>query len=226
MATEEKRGDGRTVTLKGLRLSFAESLMEAKPTVEGGRLKHTANLINEKEGKYSKFFAENQKKIMGAIEVACEMEFKRKDAWKEIQEEDPKRLCYRKGERFKNKETSEIYSGYAGNMVIAGAGPRAGRNRPGKMLDRAKRDIQISDIPEILYNGTYCDAIVSLYGTKEGGWGVFCSIELLRSYQEGEKMGGGPQISQSDIDDLDDMDDDYSGSSSSGGSTGDDFDVG
>lgn len=219
--------DNRTVTIKGLRLSFGDSLYEASPTVEGGRPKHTANFILEKEGgKYSKFFAENQKKIMGAIEAACEQEFKRKDAWKEIQEEDPKRLCFRKGERFKNKETGEIYAGYAGNMVIAAAGPRAGRNRPGKMLDRAKRDIQVADIPEILYNGTYCDAIISFYGTKEGGWGVFCSIELIRSYQEGDKMGGGPQISQQDIDGLDDLEDDYSTGGNSGGSDGNDFDIG
>ena len=43
----EDRGDGRTVQLKRVRLSFTDGLKEAKATVEDGPKKHTCNMILE-----------------------------------------------------------------------------------------------------------------------------------------------------------------------------------
>jgi hypothetical protein len=65
---------------------------------------------------------------------------------------------------------------------------------------------------------------VSFFGTDKGGKGLFCSVEAIRSRQEGERLGGGPRASADDFDDLDD-DDSFSGTAAGGSSSGgDDFD--
>ena len=224
----ESKSDGRTVQLKGVRLSFAESLQvkKAAAKTEDAKLVHQCNLILEKE---SEHFEDNKRKVREAIEKACELEWKNKDKHKQIAEDSPKNVAYRKGERFKNKD-GVVYDGYAGNMAIAGKGPKAGQNRP-KLLDRSKRrlkeqvvnpadlksgryfeDIQINDI---FYNGSYCDAVVSFYGTDKGGGDKLCvSVDAIRSYQRGDRMGGGGiEVDDDDFDDFDDEDGDLSGAS-------------
>lgn len=201
MATVEDRGDGRTVQLKKVRLTFTESLKEARSTVEDGVPKHTCTIILESD---SPSFEENKKKIMSAIEAACEKEWKAKDKWKTIAEDDPKRVAFRKGERFKNRD-GQVYGGLEGNYGLAVSGPAGGKKRP-KMLDRHKRPVETEDILDVVYPGTYADVVVSFYGTKKGGNGVFASVEAIRSHQEGERMGGGVQVDADDFDDLDDAD--------------------
>lgn len=216
----EDRSDGRTVQLKNVRLSFAESLKDKKKAAntEDAKLVHQCNLIIEKD---SEQYAENVAKIEKAIETACEMEWKKKDKWKVIEEDAPKNVCYRKGSRFKNKE-GVIYAGYEGNMAIAGKGPSAGQRRP-KLLDRSKRRLkeqvikpddlkagryfEETEINEVFYNGSYCDAVVSFYGTDKGGGDKLCvSVDAIRSYQRGDRMGGGIEVDDDDFDDFDDDD--------------------
>ncbi len=200
MATEEKaKGDGRTVQLKRVRLSFTDSLNEAKPTVEGGEPKHTCNLILEADGAT---YADNTKKVKAALRAASELAFKNPDAWEAIAEDSPKRVCYREGKRFKNKE-GKPYTGYEGNWAISGAGPKGGKNRP-KLLDRMRRPVETKDILDVCYGGSYADVIVSFYGTDKGGRGVFCTIEAIRSHQEGAPMGGGVHVDADDFDELED----------------------
>lgn len=138
---------------------------------------------------------------MSAIEAACDKEWKAKDKWKTIAEDDPKRVAYRKGERFKNRE-GQVYGGFEGNYGLAVSGPNGGKKRP-KMLDRHRRPVETEDILDVVYPGTYADVVVSFYGTKKGGNGVFASVEAIRSHQEGERMGGGVQVDADDFDDLD-----------------------
>lgn len=207
----EKKNDPRTVQLKRVRLSFSDSLKEKKATVDDGEPKHSCNMILETEGKE---FAANKEKIRSAMEAASEQAFKNKDAWKTIMEDDPKRVCYRKGERFKNKESGEVYKGYAGNWAISGGTPGGGQRRP-KLYDRHKRDVGEADILDVFYGGCYADVIVSFYGTDKGGRGIFCTIEAIRSHQEGERMGGGWSGDASEFDELPDAEDSFSGTSSS-----------
>lgn len=203
MATVEERGDGRTVQLKKVRLAFTDSLKEARATVEDGVPKHTCTIILESD---QPTFDVNKKKIMSAIEAACEKEWKDSERWKTIAEDDPKRVAFRKGERFKNQD-GKVYSGFEGNYGLAVSGPNGGKKRP-KMLDRHKREVSTDDILDVVYSGTYADVVVSLYGTKKGGPGVFASVEAIRSHQEGEHMGGGVHVDADDFDDLEDGDDD------------------
>ncbi|AOR76516.1 ssDNA-binding protein [Novosphingobium resinovorum] len=238
MSTEEKKDDGRTVMLKGVPISFTDSLKDAKPTVKDGVPKHGCNILivagspNE---------AANKAKIMSAMRAACRMEFgdEREDFFKVISEDDPKRVAYRKGERFKNSETQEVYKGYAGNMVVAGYGPGGSKNpRRPKLFNRRRKQLDeinpatekpfftLNDVPEIFYSGCLSDVKVSFYATShkdQGGNGLFCTIEAIRSHEEGERMAGGSvQTSADEFDDLDD-DDDIGGASTTTAAADDDF---
>jgi len=215
MSEAPKPQDPRTVRLKMVRLSFTDSLKDKKPTVENGTPKHSLNLIvvqTPGDDPLSKKAAENYQAnlaaIQGAIKAACVEQWGKEDTWKEIQEDSPKRLCFRKGERFKNSE-GEVYKGYPGNWGLSASGPKGGEHRP-LLLDRYKREVEEKDILEVMAGGYYCDAVVSFFGTDKGGKGLFCSVEAIRSRQEGERLGGGPRASADDFDDLDD-DDSFSG---------------
>lgn len=203
MAAEDKAKDGRTVTLKHVRLSFTDSLKVKKKTSDdpNAKEKHSMNVILEKGDPN---FAENAAKVMSAIRAACEKEWKKPDAWKDIAEEAPKRICFRKGERFKNKE-GKPYAGYEGNYGLTGSGPKGGQNRP-KLYDRRKRAVEVDDIDTVFYGGCYGDVIVSFFGTEKGSRGVFCSFEAVRSLEEGEAMGGGIYVDADDFDDVEDDD--------------------
>ena len=131
-------------------------------------------------------------------------------------DDDPKQSCFRKGSRFKNGE-GQVYAGYDGNLAISGAGPSGGKKRP-KMLDRHKRPVEEADILDVCYSGTYADVIVSMYGTDKGGSRrLACSVDAIRSHQEGEAQGGGGIVVEADdFDDLDD-DDSFGGGADSSG---------
>lgn len=240
MSTEEKKkDDGRTVMLKDVVISFTDSLKDAKATVAGGALKHGANVLiiagSKNEG-------ENKAKIMSAMRAACLLEFGdgKADFFKVISEDDPKRVAYRKGERFKNSETQEVYKGYAGNMVIAGYGPGGSKSpkRP-KLFDRRRRALNevnpatskpfftIDDIPEIFYSGVRSDVKVSFYAVSskdQGGNGLFATLEAIRSHEEGERMAGGSVATNADeFDELDEDDLDAAPAGGGGAAAEDDF---
>lgn len=219
MAIEEK-SDGRTVQLKHVRLSFTNSLKEKQATVKDGKPKHTFNVILESSDPNYKA---NMAKVAAALGVASEKKWKNPDAWKEIAEDNPKRVCFRKGERFKNQETGKVYAGYEGNYAISCGTPQGGQARP-KLLDRHKRPVEEKDILDVMYGGAYSDVILSFYGTDEGGRGAFCTGDAIRSHQQGDHMGGGIYVDADDFDDLGDDDSFDSGPSTSTKPKNDDFD--
>lgn len=234
---EEKKVDPRTVQLKRVRLSFADGLVEKKQATEDSTPKHSCNLVIEFDGpdeKARERAPENKAKCLPAIEAACDQQWGKKDRWKQIQEDSPKRIAFRKGERFKNDD-GEVYKGYAGNFVISAAGPAAGKHRP-KLFDRHRNELEASDpkfienIERIFYSGVYADVWVSFYAGDKGGAGVFASIEAIRSWQEGEATaGGGMKVTRDMWDEAEDEDDAFSGGSSTGstgGSTADEDDDG
>lgn len=188
----QKDATGRTVTLTGMRASFAESLQEAslpkKNKDPAAKPSHGANWLLEAG---SPDFESNQAAIISAMKAAAR-EFKRPEDWyKTLMTDDPKQCALRKGERFKN-DKGEIYKGYEGNLVVVSKGPGGGRNRP-QIRDRLKTVItDVSRINEIVYNGSYCDVIISFYATDNGGTArLTCSVEAVRSHQQGERLGGG-----------------------------------
>ncbi len=214
----EERGDGRAVQLKKVRLSFTGSLYEKKATVKDGVEKYNFNVIVAKD---SPTFESNHAKIVSAMEAASEKMWKDKNRWKRIMENDPKRVCYRKGERFANQETGIPYAGYEGNYGISVGCPAKGQKRPGKLLDRHKRPVEEKDILDVFYSGSFGDVVLEFYGTNEGGPGIFCTASAVRSHQEGDNLGGGGvPVDADDFDDLEDDDSFDGGPSSTTGTSG------
>ncbi|UUV43183.1 hypothetical protein RCCWILLIS_11 [Rhodobacter phage RcCWillis] len=206
----ERDKTGRTILLKRVRLSFADSLQEAsvpKKSEPGTKPTHSANVLIEKD---QPGFDEKKAMIVEGLKAAAREFKKPEDWWAKLLENSPKQLCFRKGTSFANDETGEIYKGYENSLVIVGKGPSGGSKRP-IIKDRHKRDVEVNDINDVCYNGSYADVSVSFYGTDKGGTArLTCSFEVIRSHQEGERMGGGGVgYSEDDFDDLEDDDDSF-----------------
>lgn len=216
----KKPKDPRTITLKGVRLSFTDALYEkrAKSPDNPDKKTHHLNILLETSGPGSKYTVENKAKITEAMKAAGLKEWKDENAYKVIAEDNPKRVAYRKGDKFKNKE-GKIYAGYEGNFAFGASGPGGGQRRP-ILRDKYKRGVAEKDILEVFYSGAYADVIVSWFGTEKGSRGIFAVCELIRSWQEGEHMAAGYVLDEDDLDELDDFDGDDSfedaGSSSAG----------
>lgn len=227
----EKDKTGRTVLLTRARASFADSLQEAtlprKNKDPNAKPKHGSNFIIEKDGPYADHFESNKAAIISALKAACREFKKPEDWWKTLWDDKPDNISFKRGDRFKTDD-GEIYKGYAGNLVVSAKGPKGGQLRP-QIRDRYKKIIEdISRINEIVYNGTYCDAIVSFYGTENGGTPrLTCSVEAVRSLQEGDRLGGGGvYVDDDDFDTVGDDDSFESGpSTSSKPKSNDDFDL-
>lgn len=224
-----KDATGRTATLTGVRISYGDSLQEASLPKNNkdpnAKPKHGANLIIERN---SEHFDSNKAAIISCLKSAGVYFKKPEDWWKTLFDDKPDNLCFKKGDRFKTAE-GEIYKGYEGNLILALKGPAGGAKRP-QIRDRYKKIIEdVSKINEIAYNGSYADAVVSFYGTDNGGTARLTgSIESLRSWQEGDRFGGGGvYVDDDDFDSFDDDDDSFEsgGSSSSSSSSDDDFDL-
>ena len=206
MAIEEK-SDGRSVQLKRVRLSFTKRLKtKGKTSDEATKETHGLNIVLDAD-------SENHRKCIAALKEAGKQAFKNENAYIEIAEDAPKRVCFREGRKFKNKE-GKIYAGYeTGKMGFAANGPSGGDKRP-KLLDRRKRPVEEKDINDVFYGGCYADVVVSFYGTDKGSRGIFATIEAIRSHEEGERIGGGIDVDADDFDDLED-DDSFVGGGSS-----------
>ena len=211
----EKDPTGRTVTLTKVRLSFGDSLnkksLPKKNKDPKATPKHGANFILDVN---SPDYASNVAAIEKAMSNAC-AEFKKPaDWWKQLLENKADKLCWKKGNSFQT-EDGQIYKGYEGNMVLALKGPAGGAKRP-QIRDRYKKVLMVPEgaedfpkINEIAYNGVTCDIIVSFYGTDNGGADRLTgSVEAIRSWQEGERLGGGGVYV--DDDDFDDAEEDDS----------------
>lgn len=220
MATIEERGDGRTVQLKRVRLSFPASLKDKKSTTKdgSGKSKHTVNiLLHPDDPVGSKYYKENVDKVLGALRAAGDAFKKKPNLYERIMDDEPKRCSWRKGEKMKTAD-GQVREHYKGGMWIAGAGPKAGDERP-VLKGKDKRLIGLDEIPTVFYGGVYADVVVSFYGTDKGGSdGIFNSVEVIRSWEVGDRFpeGGGVHV---DDDDFDDDDDDFAGMGG-GGVTG------
>lgn len=189
----------RTQTLTNVRISFPV-LREAKATIENGPKKFGANFIidpSTAEGKA------NIAKIEKAIAAAEMDEFGKTGIVEKIR--DPKRKCYRPGEDFANVD-GEVYSGYDDMMGLA-----TKANKRPLLLDRKKQQVEIEDIDDVFQGGYRVDAIVNFYCTskeKQGGRGLFASVNAIRFREEDETFGGA-KASADDFEDIDEDDDGF-----------------
>jgi hypothetical protein len=213
----------RIILLKNVRLSFTDSLVKAKATVKDGVPKHGCNILLE-DGVAET--AANIKLIEAALTAASTELWQKANKWQTIRDKDPKRVSYRAGEKFTNAD-DEVYRGYEDAMVVVAYGPGGNKNpkRP-LIMDRKKVWVwnpsggaeNVGKIADTCYSGVRADVKVEFYavtGSDTGGDGLFSTIHVIRSREEGERMGGGYTFDESEMDEFDDF-----------GSDDDGFDIG
>ena len=198
---EEK--DEAKIQLRNVRLSFP-TLREKRATVKDGKEKYSVNFIIDPSTPEGKRNIELCKKAIAAAEMKT---FKKGGQIKLI--EDPKRIAFRPGAKFRNQE-GEVYEGYEGMVGIS-----CNSDKRIKLLDRNRAEVELEDIEDVFQGGYYCDAIIRFFcvsGTDKGGRGLFCGVNGIRSRQKGEVFSTGSKVSADDFDDLgDDEDDDLVG---------------
>lgn len=199
----DNKTDERRITIKNVRLSYP-TLVTPEATIKDGPKKFSANFIIDPATGDGK---KNIRLIEKAVEAAEIAEFKTTGKIAKTVR-DPKRIAFRDGEDFTNAD-GDTYAGYEGMKAIA-----AKANKRPKLWNRRKETVDVEDIEEVFYGGVSCDAVVSFFcvsSQDKGGNGLFCTVEGIRSRQEGESFGGGARASADDFDDLEDddgMDDD------------------
>lgn len=211
-ATKEKR----LVLLKNVRLMFTDSIKTAKATVTNGVPKHTCVPLLEAD---TPEFDENLRKVVGALQACGEEGWKKADFYKSLAENKPDRLSFRRGEKCRNQETGEIYKGFEGNIAITPCSGPGGSKNPKRPLIMARkkndwvwnpdRGFQNEGrINDVVYSGVRADVKIEFYpvsGSDQGGNGIFATIQLIRSREEGERIGGGYTFSDEEMDEFDDL---------------------
>jgi len=223
--TEEKKKNPRIAKLRKVRLSFTDSLKDAKATVKGGVPKHGCNILIEPDKPETEA---NKAAVIAALEAVGEEKWGNKEKYKVIAKKDPKRVQYRKGDVFTDKDDVP-YKGYEGAMVVPGYGPGGtknpkrplitGRNKKKWIWNPAEGAENTGRILDVCYSGVVADVIVEFYpveGADAGGDGIFSAIHLIRSHEVGERMSGGHTVSEDDLDEFDDLDDDLEDDASAG----------
>ena len=214
----EKKKDARVVRLDKVRLSFP-TLRRKEASVPGGREKYSASFIIDPNTPLGRKAIEDCKKAIAAAETVT---FQKAGVVKTI--DDPKRVAFRPGSKFKNQE-GEVYRGYEGMVGLTTTNPKT---RP-RLLNKERVEVELEDIEDVFYGGCVVDAWVAFYCVKEkdqGGRGLFCSVESIRSLERGEAFGGGLNITADDYDDDDEEEEEDDGlGDGDGDGDGDDDDL-
>lgn len=238
MTEETKKNDARVVTLKNVRLMFADSINVAKATSEDGVPKHSCVPLLESD---KPEFETNKAAVIAALKAAGIEGWEKEDMFKQIAEHKPDRVSFKKGEKCRNQETGEVYKGFEGNWAITPCNGPGGSTKPKRPLIMGRRKDWIwnpskgfqlvGKIDDVVYSGVYADVKIEFYPVKDkkqGGNGIFAAIHMIRSREEGERIGGGRDFSNDSGDDFDDLEDgdgfgDEGNTSSGGASSDDDF---
>lgn len=204
MAQEKKEVIGR-VTLKGVRLSFADIWKPKSLTREDGTQsdpKFSANFLIPKDGDLVGVYKGKSMPIMKALKAA-----KLDAIGKKLGEEKAASLKIRANNYCVKDGDEENYDGYADQYFVSSS-----NSRKPVIKGRDKRDLTESD--GIVYSGCYVNAIVTLWyqaaGTKNGNavpHAVYGSLEAIQFVRKGEAFGA-PGVDDDDFEDLTDDEDD------------------
>lgn len=205
MSTEKKKEVIGRVTLKGVRLSFADIWKPKTLKREDGTEsdpKFSANFLIPKEGSLQGVYKGKTMPIMAALKAA-----KIDAIAKKLGEEKAKDLKIRANNYAVKDGDEENYEGYAGQWYVS-----ANNSRKPVVKGRDKRDLTEAD--GVVYSGCYVNAIVTLWyqaaGTKNGNsvpHAVYASLEAVQFVKAGEAFGA-PGVDDDDFEDLTDDEDD------------------
>ena len=203
MTTKTKEDSSEaTAFINNVRLSFP-TLRRKQASVPGGKEKYSASFIIDPETPQGKAAIAACKVAIAAAEMN---HFKKPGVVKTI--DDPKRIAFRPGNKFKNAE-GDVYAGYEGMVGVTSTSQK----RP-KLYTvqgaKAREEVEVEDIEDLFYGGVYCNAEVNFYcvsSKEQGGRGLFCEIRGIMTKERGEAFGGGAPVNSLNLLDDDDMDD-------------------
>lgn len=205
MSTDKKKVVAGRVTLKGVRLSFADIWRPKTLKREDGTEsdpKYSANFLIPKEGDLMGTYQGKSMPIMKALKTA-----KIDAIAKKLGADKAAELKIRANNYAVKDGDEENYDGYAGQWFVS-----SNNSRKPVLKGRDKRDLTEAD--GILYSGCYVNAIVTLWyqaaGTKNGNsvpHAVYASLEAIQFVKDGDPFGA-PGVDDDDFEDLTDGDDD------------------
>lgn len=224
MTDEANKGDP-TVTLKRVRLSFADNVAEpekGEPRTKGkhqGKIPYrwSANFIIDGSDKAT------INEVKATIRAVIAKQWPDETTRPKIKAD---KMCLRNGDE-------ESYAGYAGNWYVSAsqtAYPRgeAAPKRPFRIIDRNKVTLEngsrgFPDAASKIYAGCYVNAIVRIWAQDDPEYGkrINASIEAIQFWEDGEAFGGGGRKIN-----VDEEFDEFGGDDAfdSGGSDDDDLD--
>lgn len=213
MSTEKKKEVIGRVTLKGVRLSFADIWKPKTLKREDGTEsdpKFSANFLIPKEASLQGVYNGKTMPIMAALKAA-----KIDAIAKKLGEDKAKELKIRANNYAVKDGDEENYEGYAGQWYVS-----ANNSRRPVVKGRDKRDLAEAD--GVVYSGCYVNAIVTLWyqaaGTKNGNsvpHAVYASLEAVQFVKDGASFGA-PSVNDDDFEDLTDDEDDIGGDDAAG----------
>lgn len=244
---DDKKTEIGTLMLKGLRLSFADSLYVGEAGERRTKGKHKGKIPYRNSVNF--LLPDKGTKEGDAMYEAC------KDKMVEARDaqwpKDPPRI---KGDKLAMRDgDEEEWAGYAGRYYISASrttyGAKDAEDTPGnrpkrpfriigpkKRKDPETGEMRFPDVQEggrdAPYSGCYVNAKVRFWAQDDDEYGkrINCSIEAVQFKEDGEAFGGGSRTNVDDEfeeeagDDLDGDDDLGMGSSTSKSSKKDDDD--
>lgn len=188
---DKPAADPRTVYLKGVRLSYPH-LHERHKASEDAQPKFSATFLIDPSTKEGKM---NIRKLEAAVKAA-ELQAFKKSGLKYKSD----RNHFMDGNECLDK-AGEIKVGYEDMMVV-----KASNKDPIKLIHRNKKPVEADKTP--FYAGCIVEGFVNAYGTTKGGSnGLFFTMDAVRFWEDGERIGRG-EISDDAFDD-DDEDEGY-----------------
>lgn len=186
------------VTLKRVRLSFADNLYAAERGDERASGKHKGKVPYRWSANFIIDGAD--KAQIEAVKVALR---KARDA--QWPSDPPKikadKMCLRDGDE-------ESYAGYAGNWYVSASRTAYGSKdgtapkRPFRIIGRnkVKRDDGTPGFPDvaegIVYAGCYVNVVIRIWAQDDAEYGkrLNASIEAVQFWEDGEALGGGAKV--------------------------------
>jgi len=171
------------ITLKNVRLAFAQNLFEAGTVAGEGKPAFSSTFLLSPEDP-------QVKAINATIESVATEKWgaKSKDILKQMRAQD--KTCLHNG------DTKATYAGFPGNMFVPARNPL----RP-TVVDRDKTPLVASDGKP--YSGSYVNAVLELWAQdNKYGKRINATLMGVQFYADGEAFSGGGVASDDDFDDV------------------------
>lgn len=165
--------------LKNVRLSYPH-LDKPSASVKGGAEKYRASFIIDPST------PEGKKALAAAKAAAGEVV---KETWPKAAKAPVKadRNMLKRGDDIISNRTGEVPEELAGMIVV-----NSNADDQPLMIHRNKKRLKPEEVRRVFYGGCYVEAALRFYTISDpdkGGNGLFCSLEAIRFWEDGESFG-------------------------------------